>query len=130
MAALTTMSLCVAQEFFGQDLNAIQDFAATGLPKANFVSLGPNDYGYGALVTVVQLLTGENWNEVRVTRASLAQKTLEQHRMSSATGCTSSSAHVHSTPSVPISVPWVNGEGRPNDTLSLDRHGRVQPCTP
>ena len=105
------MSLCVAQEFFGTDLNAIQDFAATGLPKANFVSLGPNAYGYGALVTVVQLLTGENWNEVRVPSASTTI-TLHQYRISSATRWTGPSARVHSTtPGFTLCVPWGDSEG-------------------
>ena len=32
--------------------------------RSNFHTLLPSEHGYGALVTVFQIMTGENWNEI------------------------------------------------------------------
>ena len=40
--------------------------------RSNFFSLLPSQYGYGAMLTVFQILTGENWNEVMYNGMSAA----------------------------------------------------------
>ncbi len=50
------------QLFGGSDVSSLADVPA--YPISNFASLGVNKWGYGALFTVIQILTGENWNEV------------------------------------------------------------------
>ena len=39
-------------------------FTHTQEPRSNFFSFLPGKYGYGGFLTVFQILTGENWNEV------------------------------------------------------------------
>ena len=34
------------------------------VPAPNWISMGPNEWGYGAIITVIQILSGENWNEI------------------------------------------------------------------
>jgi hypothetical protein len=34
------------------------------LPTANWASMWPNEWGSGAVMTVVQILTGDNWNNI------------------------------------------------------------------
>ena len=76
-AALGILPLCILMagfiffcailglQLFGSDVAAIEN--PPPYPISNFASLFVNEWGYGALLTVIQILTGENWNEVLTT---------------------------------------------------------------
>ena len=51
-------------QFFGPSSLAYISPAGVLIPTANWASMWPNQWGYGAFMTVVQILTGENWNNV------------------------------------------------------------------
>jgi hypothetical protein len=53
-------------QFFGPYATAA-DLRRDALPTPNWASMGPNEWGYGALMTVVQILTGEGWSEIMYT---------------------------------------------------------------
>ena len=60
----------LGQEFFGGKFNRDcfhEDYSqceAQQSPRSNFDRFWPNKFGYGSVVSIFQILTGENWNEI------------------------------------------------------------------
>jgi hypothetical protein len=51
-------------QFFGSSSSPYISPDGILLPTPNFLSMWPNEWGYGAMMTVIQILTGENWNSI------------------------------------------------------------------
>jgi hypothetical protein len=74
MSAIVPLLLLVGFFVFFFAILGVQFFGASSapyispdgilLPTANWASMWPNQWGYGAFMSVVQILTGENWNNI------------------------------------------------------------------
>jgi len=74
MSAIVPLLLLVAFFVFFFAILGVQFFGSSSspyispdgilLPTPNFLSMWPNEWGYGAVMTVIQILTGENWNSI------------------------------------------------------------------